>query len=226
LPGAVLRSGPAVPNGIDALDQQWRSCVVEATTRQLLASASAGDQRAWDALVERYNSLLWSVARSHRLSTPDAADVVQTTWLRLVEHLDSIADPDRLPGWLATTARRECLRLLRHAGREVQSYTALIDVPDDAPGLDAGLLRDERDAALWHALATLDEFCQQLIRVLMADPPPSYAEASAILGIPIGSVGPSRGRCLSKLRRVAGISGAAGDSVISRGPDRAADSAS
>jgi RNA polymerase sigma factor (sigma-70 family) len=198
---------------------------VEATTRQLLAAASAGDQRAWDALVERYTSLLWSVVRSYRLPAPDAADVVQTTWLRLVEHLDRIADPDRLPGWLATTARRECLRLLRHAGREVQSSTALTDVPDDAPELDAGLLRDERDAALWHALSLLEEFCQRLIRVLMADPPPSYAEASAILGIPVGSVGPSRGRCLAKLRRVAGISSAAGDSVISRGPDRAADSA-
>jgi RNA polymerase sigma factor (sigma-70 family) len=198
---------------------------VEATTRQLLAAASAGDQGAWDALVERYTSLLWSVVRSYRLPAPDAADVVQTTWLRLVEHLDRIADPDRLPGWLATTARRECLRLLRHAGREVQSSTALIDVPDDAPELDAGLLRDERDAALWHALSLLEEFCQRLIRVLMADPPPSYAEASAILGIPVGSVGPSRGRCLAKLRRVAGISSVAGDSVISRGPDRAADSA-
>ena len=198
---------------------------MEATTPQLLAAASAGDQRAWDALVERYTSLLWSVARSYRLPAQDAADVVQTTWLRLVEHLDRIADPDRLPGWLATTARRECLRLLRHAGREVHSYTALIDVPDDAPELDAGLLRDERDAALWHALSLLEEFCQRLIRVLMADPPPSYAEASAILGIPVGSVGPSRGRCLAKLRRVAGISSVVGDSVISRGPDRAADSA-
>ena len=193
---------------------------MEATTRQLLETASAGDQRAWDALVERYNSLLWSVARSHRLSAPDAADVVQTTWLRLVEHLDSIADPDRLPGWLATTARRECLRLLRRAGRDIQSYTALVDVPDDAPELDAGLLRDERDAALWRALALLDEFCQQLIRVLMADPPPSYAEASAILGIPIGSVGPSRGRCLAKLRRHAGITAGLGGSVLSRGPDQ------
>ena len=193
---------------------------MEATTRQLLETASAGDQRAWDALVERYNSLLWSVARSHRLSAPDAADVVQTTWLRLVEHLDSIADPDRLPGWLATTARRECLRLLRRASREIQSYTALVDVPDDAPELDAGLLRDERDAALWRALALLDEFCQQLIRVLMADPPPSYAEASAILGIPIGSVGPSRGRCLAKLRRDAGITAGLGGSFISRGPDQ------
>jgi RNA polymerase sigma factor (sigma-70 family) len=198
---------------------------VEATTRQLLAAASAGDQAAWDALVERYTPLLWSVARSCRLQAPDAADVVQTTWLRLVEHLDRIADPDRLPGWLATTARRECLRLLRQAGREVQSHTALIDMPDDAPELDAGLLRDERDAALWHALTLLEEFCQRLIRVLMADPPPSYAEASVILGIPVGSVGPSRGRCLAKLRRVAGISGLAGDSVISSGPDRAADSA-
>ena len=177
---------------------------MSATTRQLVTAATAGDQEAWAALVERYTSLLWSVARSYRLPEADASDVVQTTWLRLVEHLDRIADPERLPGWLATTVRRECMRLVRRAGRE--AYAALADVPDDAPALDAALLSDERDAALWRAFAELGDFCRQLLRVLMADPPPAYAEVSAALDIPVGSIGPTRARCLAKLRRAASIS--------------------
>src|SRR5260370_34307535 len=107
---------------------------MSATTRQLVAAATGGDQEAWAALVERYTSLLWSVARSYRLPEADASDVVQTTWLRLVEHLDRIADPERLPGWLATTARRECMRLVRRAGRE--AYAAPAHVPHRAPAPD------------------------------------------------------------------------------------------
>lgn len=178
---------------------------MSATTRELVAAAAAGDREAWAALVERHTGLLWSVARSFRLPEADAADVVQTTWLRLVEHLDRVDDPDRLPGWLATTARRECLRLVRRVGRE--AYHPLADeVADDGPGLDAGLLTGERDAALWGALAQLDELCRQLLRVLMADPPPSYAVVAAALDMPMGSIGPRRSRCLSKLRRMASIS--------------------
>src|SRR5260370_33261463 len=133
---------------------------MSATTRQLVTAATAGDQEAWAALVERYTSLLWSVARSYRLPEAEASDAVQTTWLRLVEHLDRIADPERLPGWLATTVRRECMRLVPRAGRE--AYAALADVPDDAPALDAAPLRDERDAALWRAFAELGDFCRQV----------------------------------------------------------------
>jgi RNA polymerase sigma factor (sigma-70 family) len=168
--------------------------------------------------VERYTSLLWAVARSYRLSAADAADVVQTTWLRLVEHLDQVADPDRLPGWLATTTRRECLRLLRRADRETRSTAALLDVPDDAPELDAGMLSDERDAALWRAFTQLDEFCQRLLRVLTADPAPSYSEVSRALGIKIGSIGPTRARCLTKLRGLVRISEQAADSTLEKKP--------
>jgi RNA polymerase sigma factor (sigma-70 family) len=174
------------------------------TTRQLVLAATAGDHEAWAALVDRYTGLLWSVARSFRLPEADAADVVQTTWLRLLEHLDGVDDPDRLPGWLATTVRRECLRLVRLAGRE--SYGPIADVADDSPGLDAALLQDERDAALWTAFAQLDGLCRRLLRVLMADPPPAYAEVSAALDIPVGSIGPTRSRCLGKLRKMASIS--------------------
>jgi RNA polymerase sigma factor (sigma-70 family) len=193
---------------------------MDTTTRHLVASATAGDHEAWAALVDRYTSLLWSIARSYRLSEPDAADVVQTVWLRLVEHLDRVADPDRLPGWLATTVRRECLRLLRRAGREV--HADLSDTPDHGPGLDAGLIAGERETALWGALGELDDGCRRLLRVLMADPPPAYAAVSAALDIPVGSIGPTRARCLAKLRRSAGISGLAdGSATWDEPPGRA-----
>jgi RNA polymerase sigma factor (sigma-70 family) len=177
-----------------------QSLLVDGSNGELLKAAAAGDQGAWDALVQRHNSLLWSIARSHRLSTADAADVVQTTWLRLVEHMDKIADPERVSGWLATTARRECIHLMRRTDRHAESSAELPDIPDDGPAPDAALLRDERDAELWRALARLDEPCQRLLRVLMADPPPAYVDVAAALGMKVGSIGPTKGRCLDKLR--------------------------
>lgn len=185
---------------IDVASRISKSCLVEGTNGELLAAAVAGDQRAWDALVRRHTSLLWSVARSYRLRQADSADAVQTTWLRLVEHLDKIADPERLAGWLATTARRECIHLMRRTDRHAETPADLPDFPDDGPEPDATLLRDERDAELWRALAKLDEFCQRLLRVLMADPPPAYADVADLLGMKIGSIGPTRARCLAKLR--------------------------
>jgi RNA polymerase sigma factor (sigma-70 family) len=177
-------------------------------TTTLLEAAARGDQAAWDALVDRYASLLWAIARGHRLSDADAGDVVQTTWLKLVENLGKIKDPDRLPGWLATTARHECLRQIRRAGRERPADDRdWQDEPADGAGVDATLLLDERNATLWRALATLSEQCRQLLRVLMAAPPPSYAEVAAALDMPIGSIGPTRQRCLGRLRERAGAAG-------------------
>jgi RNA polymerase sigma factor (sigma-70 family) len=170
----------------------------------LLAAAAAGDAAAWDELVDRYTGLLWSVARGFRLPTADAADAVQTTWLRLVENLNRIDDPERLPGWLATTVRRECLRTLRRGRREGPTFDedGLPELPEDAEPLDAGLLAAERDAALWRAFETMSPQCRVLLRILMATPPPSYAEVAAALDMPIGSIGPTRGRCLERLRRI------------------------
>ena len=179
-------------------------------TTMLLKSAANGDQSAWDALVARYSSLLWSVARAHRLGDADAADVVQTTWLKLVENLRRIQDPDRLPGWLATTVRHECLRQLRRAERErpTPDDESWRGQPSNTPAVDAAMLLAERNAALWRALATLSEQCQRLLRVLMAEPAPTYTEVSAALDMPVGSIGPTRQRCLGRLReRVAGTDG-------------------
>jgi RNA polymerase sigma factor (sigma-70 family) len=147
-----------------------RSCVVveeltndRLTNKELVAAAAAGDQSAWDALVDRYSGMLWSLTRSYRLAPADAADVVQTTWLRLVENLDRIADPDRLPGWLATTARRECLRVSRRTDmpRPGDDFAA---IADDGPVPGEQLLADEQDAIVWQALSKLGEACQRLIR--------------------------------------------------------------
>lgn len=171
----------------------------------LLKAASDGDQAAWDTIVSRYNRLVWAIARGYRLDPATAADVVQTTWLRLVENLNRIDEPARLAGWLATVIRRECLQALRRSRREAPAATPeyLADAPDNARELDAGLLDDERDAALWRVFGQLPERCQLLLRVLMATPPPAYAEVAEALDMPVGTIGPTRGRCLAHLRRLA-----------------------
>ncbi len=183
---------------------------VSATPRRepvapLFHAAAAGDQTAWNALVARYINLVWSVARSFRLSEADAGDVVQTTWLRLLEHMDSIQDPERLPGWLTTTARRECLRVLRRSNVELVAINedATFDIADElAPALDAALLDDERDVVLWQCFGQLSDRCRRLLRVLMAAEPQAYAEVSLAFGMPIGSIGPTRMRCLDRLRAI------------------------
>jgi RNA polymerase sigma factor (sigma-70 family) len=176
---------------------------------QLLEAAASGDSAAWDALVARFASLLWGVARSFRLDQEDAADVVQNTWLKLLDHLRDIKEPEALAGWLATTARYESLSVLRRKGREqVVRDDDLAERVTDAGSLDldAVLLSDERDAHLWRCFARLSEPCQRLLRVLMATDRPHYAAVSEALGMPIGSIGPNRMRCLDKLRALLGRS--------------------
>jgi RNA polymerase sigma factor (sigma-70 family) len=170
-------------------------------------AAAAGDAGAWESLVDRFGGLVWSIARAHRLSEADAADVSQTAWLRLVEHLGRIRQPERVGAWLAATARNECLRVLRLSGRQVLTGDELEAVDDNARPPGAELLRAERDTALWRAFGTLTPRCQALLRVLVADPAPSYEELASALGMPIGSLGPTRARCLERLRRHPDIAG-------------------
>ena len=169
----------------------------------LVCAAAAGDERAWNALVDRFSKLIWAIARNHRLCADDAAEVSQTTWLRLAEHIDRLQDPSKVGGWLATTARHEALRVLRGAGRQVPMGDDLPEPDSPAPPLDAELLRDERDALLWRAFARLPERDQALLRLLVSDPMPSYEEIGAALGMAVGSIGPTRARCLERLRREA-----------------------
>ncbi|MQA35466.1 RNA polymerase sigma factor [Modestobacter roseus] len=168
----------------------------------LVRAAAAGDQAAWNGLVERFGNLVWAVARAHRLQGDDAADVFQTTWLRLVEHLPRLREPERVGAWLATTARHECLRVIRRSGRETAREPELLDLtPDDGPEVSSRLVTAERDTAVWHALRNTTGRCRELLGVLLAEPPLSYTEVSELLGMPIGSIGPTRRRCLEKLRR-------------------------
>ncbi|HEY0639722.1 MAG TPA: sigma-70 family RNA polymerase sigma factor [Pseudonocardiaceae bacterium] len=166
----------------------------------IVSAAGNGDQQAWRHLVARYSNLVWSVARSHRLDHADASDVCQTTWLRLAEHLHTLREPSRLPGWLATTARRESLRVIAGRRRETPGVLPEPD-PDPAPGPETVVLIGDRDTRLWKAFEGLTERCQQLLRILSSAPELSYAEVGDVLNIPVGSIGPTRGRCLESLRR-------------------------
>jgi len=177
-----------------ALDLTW-----------LVRSAAAGDRAAWERLVDQYSRLLWAMTRDFKLAESDAADVVQATWLRLLEHIDRIEYPERIGSWLATTARHECLRHLA-AGKRVMvvqdDHDAFSDAAGHQPDVDERLLAEERAQAVREALLTLPSRSQQLLEMLMADPPVSYTEISDQLGVPIGSIGPTRGRCLERLRLV------------------------
>ena len=176
----------------------------DSSAAALVARARDAEKEAWDELIERYAPLIWSICRRYRLSRADADDVAQGVWLGLLDHLASLRDPAALPGWLATTTRRECCRVLRVSRRP--------DAPGHAPSAgdvadeqtqvtEHELLTAERHAALRVAFAHLPPHCQQLIAMLIQDPPASYAEISAKLGIPVGSIGPTRARCLDKLRQ-------------------------
>jgi RNA polymerase sigma factor (sigma-70 family) len=168
----------------------------------LVSRAAGSDPGAWNEIVERYAPLVWSICTRFQLSNHDSEDVAQTVWLLLVEHLGEIREPAALPGWLARTSARECLRLVTAARRSERLGTGLDDAAQFVDGavIDEEILLAERNAGLRAAFAQLPPRCQQLLAMLLSDPPPSYAEISATLDIPVGSIGPKRGRCLERLR--------------------------
>lgn len=170
----------------------------------LVQRAGQGDGWAWERLVDQYGRIIWAVTRDFRLGESDAADVAQATWLRLFEHIHRLEYPDRVGSWLAVTARRECLRSVAARKRVVLVHDdgELHDVPAHGPEVDERLLAAERAQAVREALSDLPSQWQQMLQLLMADPPASYAEISDQLGLPIGSIGPTRGRCLARLREL------------------------
>jgi RNA polymerase sigma factor (sigma-70 family) len=183
--------------------------VDEADTGWLVTAAADGDSAAWRALVHQFSGLIWSITRSYRLSGSDAADVSQTTWLRLAENIGKLNSPDRVGAWLATAARRECLQHLRASARTVPAEdmtsfeeAAAGDNPTEEEVLRAESEREDahRARVVWQAMGRLPDRCRRLLRVLMAAPPPSYAEVAAALELPVGSIGPTRARCLRRLR--------------------------
>jgi RNA polymerase sigma factor (sigma-70 family) len=169
----------------------------------LVLRAAEGDQHAWDEIVERFAPLVYAICTRYRLSSPDIEDVGQTVWLLLVEHLGQLREPAALPGWLATTTARECLRVVKAASRSEWQVTGQDDslrfVDDRA--IDEEILMAERNAELRALFAELPARCQQLLAMLLSDPPHSYAMIHEALGIPVGSIGPQRARCLDRLRR-------------------------
>lgn len=173
-----------------------------ADVAELVRTAARGEAGAWDDLVELYGGLVWAVARDHGLDQADSADVSQTTWLRLAEHLGGLGDPARVGLWLATTARHEALRALRSHRRLVPvDPLEVLEGPDDGVDPDQRLLDEELDCSVRRAFDHLSPPCKVLLRTLLAEPAPSYAEVSVALGLPVGSIGPNRLRCLERLRR-------------------------
>ncbi len=166
-------------------------------------AAADGDPHAWAALTLRFGGMVMAIARSCRLNEADVAEVHQVTWLRLVENIDRIEKPERIGAWLATTARRESLRIVRSKSMLAFDYEALLDRPDpDVKAPDEGPIESERVETVRQAFALLPPHCRRLLHVLAADGPPSYKEISSILSMPVGSIGPTRGRCLEHLRRI------------------------
>ncbi len=188
----------------------------------LVARVSDGDQGAWNELIERYAPLVWSICLRYQLNREDIDDVGQSVWLLLVENIGSLREAAALPGWLATTTKHECLRVLRATRRHDHSGLPPEDqmpLNPDAEAIEHELIAAERNAALRAAFAELPHQCHELLSMLISDPPPAYAHVSATLGIPVGSIGPTRARCLERLRRsphLAGVlSDGAGDVEVS-----------
>ncbi|MEU1008648.1 RNA polymerase sigma factor [Streptomyces sp. NPDC088810] len=203
-----MRSGTLHSAAYDDRPYTRGGAVDRAEVGALVQSAVDGDAAAWKALVEGMSPLVWSVVRAHRLSDADGHEVFQTTWFRFAQYLGRIREPDKAGAWLASTARHECLKVLKglarltltddprvldRASEERTPEESLIDSEEAAD-------RAERVRRLWQELDGLGERCRQLLRVLMASPPPSYGEISAALGIAVGSIGPLRQRCLRRLR--------------------------
>jgi RNA polymerase sigma factor (sigma-70 family) len=206
----IAQNGSTAADGLAAYASPLPGFAAEAVTGRLpsvaflVTRARDGDKQAWDELVQRFAPLIWSICRRYQLCRPAANDVGQIVWLRLADQLALVRDPAALPGWVVTTTRRECGRVLRAAGKQRIAGHPLdaADLPETATvAPEFELLRAERHAALREAFTHLPPDCQQLIAMLIQDPPVPYAQISAGLGIPVGSIGPDRSRCLEKLRR-------------------------
>jgi len=184
---------------------------METPVSVLLRSAADGDRQAWDRLVDRYADLVWSICRKLGMNSEDAADAVQLTWLALLENLDRIREPERLAGWLAITCRRQCLSLIRRSRPTVSVEDDLMErLLSHGSAADEAVLTAEQFALVWQAFRQLSELCQRVLRALVVeaeDGPPSYRVVAANLQMPVGSLGPTRARCLGQLRKLLDNSG-------------------
>ena len=183
-----------VEEDVGALDVAW-----------LVRRATEGDPWAWERLVDQYARLVWAITRDFKLGESDAADVTQVTWLHLLENIRKIENPDRVGSWLAATARNECLRCLAARKKVVLAEDGIILETGSSlsqPEIDERLLGAEQAQTVREALSQLPWRWQRMLELLMTDPPASYAEISDQLGLPIGSIGPTRSRSLARLREL------------------------
>jgi RNA polymerase sigma factor (sigma-70 family) len=184
----------------------WQSAPRSFTDEDDLAlvvmEARAGSSDAWHTLIRRFSGLVSAIARRCRLNDSDVAEVSQTTWLRLVENIDRIQQPERLGAWLATTSRRESLRIATRRAVVSATDEIYLMADDELDPLDYGLLREEQVRAIRLAADRLPPRCQRLLGLLMGDHDLPYAEIAKQLSMPIGSIGPTRGRCLEHLRQL------------------------
>ena len=166
-----------------------------------LERARNGETAALNDVVHELNPLLWRVARAEGLTAEESADVVQTTWLELLRRLHDIRSTRALTSWLITATRREAWRVRGLSRRQAPGGAAHLEsAPDPGPGPGERLLSDERDQALWRHFQRLPERCRTLLRLVAHVARPDYSAVAKALGMPIGSIGPTRGRCLAKLR--------------------------
>jgi RNA polymerase sigma factor (sigma-70 family) len=180
-----------------------REATTALETAELLRRAGKGDPRAWQEILRRYRGMVFGKARAFGLQEADALDAVQMTWLRLAENIHRIQHPERLGGWLATTAARECLRILHQAQRTPLPTDAMVDhLTDPTPGPEQRVIDAETAQTLRVLVAELPPRRRKLLRELFTDHPPSYAELSHATGIPLGSIGPTRNRALHQLRQL------------------------
>lgn len=175
-----------------------------ASVAALVTKAGEGEARAWEELVNRFGGMIAATGRRYRLSTSDVAELQQTTWLRLVENLHRIEQPERVGGWLATTARRESLQLLRRASKYHSGADQMLANMADKhlPEPDSRPIAEEREAVVRAAWDRLKPRCQELLSLLVSDDPMGYKDLSQLLQMPVGSIGPTRQRCLQHLRRL------------------------
>ncbi len=184
--------------------QNLENLQIESDVAVLVMRAAEGDRTSWEALVDRFASMVLAVARKCGLSAADAADVSQTTWMRLVQHLDGIEQPGRVGAWLATTARRESLRVLRMSGRQIPTdHDEITNLGAPRSAADWNLLHAERNDALSAIFTDLPLRCQWILGSLAEGGAMSYEDLGRLLDMPIGSIGPTRARCLERLRRLA-----------------------
>lgn len=187
---------------------------MERTDEQLLAACRRGEEAAWEALVRRYQRLIYAIPRRAGLDEDLAAEVFQEVFATLLQNIDSIEQPSRLHAWLVTTARRKTWRLISRegaargldAGAEDEAADPFASIPDQSPLPDEVLVRLEEQHRVRTALSGLDERCRALLQMLFYEPePPPYSEVAARLGTTEGSIGPTRARCLKKLLKAVSL---------------------